>query len=376
MLDALPPRRMEYVGLRESSGRYAAGAVRSERYQPSFDAAAMDGWAACGTTEGVYRVVGESRAGARYDQDLRRGEAVSISTGAPMPTGAVRVVRHEDAIDRGALVKLPALVAGRRDIRVRGSDFKAGDVLLPDGQRVGPLDVARLAAAGVAELHVWDRPRVVILPTGDEIACTTTEVSRDEIHDALSLALELRAAEAGALAACSAPVPDAPNSLETAIRVRSNDIVVIIGGASRGRHDHSRHALSSLGLKIIVPNVLIRPGKPFWFGRLVDGRLIVGLPGNPVAALACAELFLLPLIRAWQGDQTTGAEFNVVCSTLPSHEGVLERLVFAKMSIDQSGFVDPAPLGGADSAALAPLLGADMLLRATASWTKGILLRS
>lgn len=162
--------------------------------------------------------------------------------------------------------------------------------------------------------------------------------------------------------------------LETAIGLQNSDVVVVIGGASRGLHDHSRQALSGLELEIIVPNVLIRPGKPFWFGRLDDGRLIVGLPGNPVAALACAELFLLPLIRVWQGDRTGVVELPVTCSRLPAHEGALERLVFAKMSIDESGMLDPMPLGGVDSAALSPLLGADMLLRTSATATKASLL--
>lgn len=349
-----PPPRAEQVKLVQSFGRVAAEAITASHAQPPFDAAAMDGWAVCGEGAGLYRIVGESRAGHGFRRPLERGEAIAISTGAPVPAGNARVVRREDARDRGALVEVDAATAARRDIRMSGSDFAVGAILLAAGRRIGVLDIARLAAARIGMVAVNAAPTVSIIATGDELARHGEPWRDDQICDALSLPILLRAGQAGAVASIQQAVDDDPSALDDAITSSSGDIVVVIGGASGGRHDHARAAL---GVELVV-GVLMRPGKPFWAGH-VAGRVVVGLPGNPVAALAAVELFLMPLLHAWQGIVVVAPELTVSCDGL-SAGGAVERVQFARRV--GSGFHAMA-LGGGDSAALAPIAGADLLVR-------------
>lgn len=207
-----------------------------------------------------------------------------------MPAGDTRVVRREDAKDRGTLVEVEPATRPRRDVRAAGSDFAVGTNLLAVGRRIDVLDIARLAAARIATVTVNVAPTLAAIATGDEIARPGEPCGQAQICDALSLPVALRAGQAGAKAAIQPIVADDPAALARAIRTSNSDVVVIIGGASGGRHDHARAAL---GVGLTVDGVQMRPGKPFWAGHVGD-RLIVGLPGNPVAALAAFELFVHP----------------------------------------------------------------------------------
>jgi molybdopterin molybdotransferase len=283
-----------------------------------------------------------------------------ISTGAPVPIGATRVVRREDATRRGTLVEVPALSGTKRDIRARGSDYRAGTPLVGTGRRLDPIDIARLCGAGVGVVQVAPQPRVAIVPTGDEIAHDGEAIGSDQIYDALSLPLSMRAETAGAVTRMRPPVRDGDDLIEAAIAGLDTDIIVFIGGASRGPHDRVRPALESLGLDLVVPALLVRPGKPSWCGQLADGRIVIGLAGNPVAALACAELLLLPLLRTWQGRSPHGRSF-----ALPSEAasgGPLSRLQFGRLDISADGRAVAVPTGGSDSAALHPITGAELLI--------------
>lgn len=363
LLALLPSPTEATLPLANCIGRVAARAIISGVRQPRFDAAAMDGWAVTGDTAGLYRIVGESCAGQGADRALEAGEAVRISTGAPVAAGATRIVRQEHATLRGTLVEVPALVDGRRDIRGRGSDIDVGSELIDRGKRLDHLDIARLSAAGISEVAVADRPRIAIIPTGNEIVPIGGALSSDQINDALSVPIAARCAEAGGAPRISAAVRDAEADVLAEAARADVDILVFIGGASKGPHDVVRPALRQIGLDLAFTSVLMRPGKPVWAGRLGDGRLVVGLPGNPVAALVCAELFLLPLIRAWQGGEPIGQPLSLRCATALTPAGGLERFQFGRLGISPEGTIAAELLGGDDSAALAPITGADLLLR-------------
>jgi len=304
MLARVPSPVVETVALAEADGRVLAQAVIAPRDQPPFDASAMDGWAVRRADVGeavALRIVGESAAGHGHEAGLRAGEAVRIFTGAPLPAGADMVIIQEEARRDGDRVHLGPAAEGRSNIRPRGGDFRAGETLLEAGTRLDPWRLSLAASAGQAVLSVHRRPRVAILATGEELAAPGTEAGPFQIYESGGAGLAPMVRRWGGEAVRLAPAGDDERAIAEAVAAAGADLVVTVGGASVGDYDLVKPALGSLGLELKVGTVNIRPGKPTWFGVLGDGRLVLGLPGNPASAFVCAELFLKPLVMAFQG---------------------------------------------------------------------------
>lgn len=289
----------EIAPLDQAHGRVLAEPVIAGRDQPPFDASAMDGWAVAGADVSL-DIVGESAAGHGYRERLAPGQAVRIFTGAPVPRGAQRVVIQEDAVRDGKRVRVPPDDGDARNIRPRGGDFRAGEVLLPAGMRLDPWRLGLAAAAGRASLSVARRPRVSLLSTGEEIVAAGESPGPDQIFNSGGPSLCALVARWGGEARPLTAGDDLEAIAETAAKA-GGDLIVTLGGASVGDHDLVKPALARLGLDLRVETVRLRPGKPTWFGLLADGRRVLGLPGNPASALVCAELFLKPLLLAMQG---------------------------------------------------------------------------
>eukprot|EP01037_Dinobryon_pediforme_P017875 gene17875-18105_t len=286
--------------------RVLAEPVTATRDQPPFDAAAMDGYAVTAsglsdTASTTLRVIGESAAGHGFAGPMSDGEAVRIFTGAPCPSGAAFVVPQELAARDGEQVTLKPRDQSGSYIRPRGADFRSGDVLLAAGVRLDPWRVSLCAAAGRGEVLVRPRPRLAILSTGDELVEAGAAPKPDQIFDAGSPALTALTCVWGADPVRLKPAGDNVAAIAAAVERAEVELIVMIGGASVGDHDLAKPALARLGLELAVESVAVRPGKPTWFGVLPDGRLVLGLPGNPASALVCAELFLRPLIDALSG---------------------------------------------------------------------------
>lgn len=302
MLEGLGAPAAERVELEAAVGRVLAAPVRAMRAQPPFDASAMDGWAVAGDGE-RFEIVGESAAGHGYRRPLAPGQAVRIFTGAPVPAGASRVVLQEVAARDGDWVATPPADGGAGHIRPAGGDFQAGQVLLEPGTRLDPWRLSLAAAAGGASLLVAARPRVALLATGEEITPAGTTPGPDQIFDSGGPTLAALVDRWGGQARRLAAVGDDAEAIAAAVGAADGELVVTLGGASVGDHDLVKPALGRLGLALAVETIRVRPGKPTWFGRLADGRRVLGLPGNPASALVCAELFLRPLLNALQGAQ-------------------------------------------------------------------------
>lgn len=346
--------RQHTIPIVAALGRVSASAVLAPGDQPRFDSAAMDGWVVAGV-HAAYRVVGESRAGAAYDARLRDGEAVAISTGAVVPPGATALIRREQGREVGGVLSIAAYAPGR-DVRPRGCDFRAGDVLLGAGQVIGHLDIARVAAAGIATLAVRAAPKVALLATGDEITPGGQDAGAFGNYDALSPAILARL---GGGARHLGIVRDLDGAIVDRLAGCDADAVIVIGGASGGRHDRVRHALGELGLQVMVPGVAMRPGKPFWCGVMDGGRMVFGLPGNPVAALVALELFVRPALAAMAG--AVEERCWVDLEDQEPTAGEYARVRFARWELRPEGLV-VQPLGQGDSAALMPLMGANGLI--------------
>lgn len=305
MLGAMEPLGEEQVRLGEALGRVLATPVRASRAQPPFAASAMDGYALrAADTPGALNIVGEAAAGRGFPRALAPGEAVRISTGAPLPRGADAVLIQEEArVDKDVLHA--SAVSAARHVRAAGCDFGAGEELLRRGQRLEAVSIALAASVGAAELAVFKRPRVTILCGGDEITPPGETPREDQIFDSCSYAVAALTALWGGVAMREPPLADDAAQIERAAAraTEAGDLVVFIGAASVGPHDHAKPALERLGARMLVRKIDMRPGKPTWFAS-TSGAPVLGLPGNPASALVAAALFLAPVLAKMQGGVT------------------------------------------------------------------------
>ena len=304
VLSLARPPRSEIVPLAQAAGRWMTEPVLAARDQPPFDASAMDGYAVAGPVVpgASFTLVGEAAAGRAWRGVLASGEAVRIFTGAPVPTGATRVVIQEDVIRAGDRIMVGDRPDAAVHIRARGQDFAAGSTLSP--RRLRAVDLALLAAMNVAHVTVACRPVVALVATGDELVVPGEDPRDDQIIASNAYALMPLAQGAGAIVRHLPIARDTGQDLAAVLAMTAGaDLVVTIGGASVGDHDLVARAVTAAGGNLAFHKVSVRPGKPLMAGHFRDA-LLLGLPGNPVSSVVCAHLFMLPLIRAMQGDSS------------------------------------------------------------------------
>jgi molybdopterin molybdotransferase len=301
ILAAARPLPAELVPISSAAGRVVAEEMRAQVDLPPFASSAMDGFAVrSADLPAKLETVGESAAGSPYDGRLEARQAVSISTGAVVPDGSDAVVPVEYVVQHDNEVEIPGEVEAGANVRPPGSDLAAGDVVVAAGVRLTPGRVAAAAAAGLAALPCSSRPRVAVLATGSELVAPGEPLRPGEIYEANGLML-------GAALAAGAEVVPLPTAADDEAALRkalerglAADVLVTSGGVSVGEHDLVRAVEQELGVEEIFWRVSIKPGKPVSFGVRGD-TLVFGLPGNPVSALVCCELFVKPAVRGLQG---------------------------------------------------------------------------
>ncbi|MSR29681.1 MAG: molybdopterin molybdenumtransferase MoeA [Phycisphaerales bacterium] len=311
----------EEVALSLALGRILASDTRLTRDSPPFDYSAMDGYAvgpACVGTLGSVAVVGESLIGQAPPPLTGRDAAIRISTGAPMPSGADRVIRREDVTEltdaQGAVVAIEpaagvmARVATNENVRHRGENARAGSVAVFAGRLLTCADLGTLCAAGVARAQVVRRLRVATITTGDELAEPGSPVADHAIHNSNSVALAgLLGAQRWIDAAPACHVRDDSIALDEPLRRAADecDAVLLTGGVSMGHRDGVRSAIERLSARLIFHGLPQRPGKPMLAGMLDrhprPPLLIFGLPGNPVSAMVTLVRIALPALAAHAG---------------------------------------------------------------------------
>lgn len=353
------------VPLIEADGRWLAEAIVAGRDQPPFDASAMDGWAVhtADLGAGPLRIIGESAAGRGREAPLGTGETVRIFTGAPLPPGADRVVIQEEASRDGDRLTVHAATDAPSWVRARGADYVVGRALVEAGQRLNPWRVALAASAGRRQVVCARRPRVAILAGGDEVVEPGAPIGRYQIHDAAGPGVALVARRAGCEVRRLPLVGDTLEAIADSLRGTQADLIITIGGASVGDHDLLKPAARSLGAILQVEGVAMRPGKPVWFATLPDGRLVLGLPGNPVSALVCAELFLVPLLAALQGGAAETVFQPMPLAEPLSANGPRDHYMRAVIVRDADGRMTVRALPDQDSSLVTVLASADALLR-------------
>jgi molybdopterin molybdotransferase len=354
----------EQVDLELVGGRTLGAPVRAARDQPPFDAAIMDGYAfRSADTPGDLRIVGESAAGHRFDRILEAGEAVRISTGAPLPAAADAVLAQEDARVAGATLTAPATKAGAF-VRPRGGDFRNGDLLVEDGRVIDAGAIAAIAGVGLRHVPVTRKPVIAIIANGDELVSPGDLPREDQVYDSATFAVAALARAWGGEVRRRAPVRDTQDGVTDAVvsGLSECDVLVIVGGASVGPHDHVRPALRALGAEMIVEGVNVRPGRPTWFAQMPGGRSVLGLPGNPASALVCARLFLAPVLETMLSgsQQLSSRTFEATLSTALAPNGARESYIRA---IARKREVTPIP--DEDSSLMSVLAQSNCLIQRT-----------
>ena len=304
ILSGLRPTPAEVVALADAWNRVTAASVVARLTQPPSDVSAMDGYAlraADGGLGATLTVIGAAPAGHPFAGTVGAGQIVRLFTGSVVPSGADAILLQEDATRDGETVQVNEAVAAGRHIRRAGQDFANGDIVIAAGRKLTARDVGLAAAANHPWLNVHRRPRIGILATGDEIAMPGEPIPNGGIVSSNSHALAALVRAAG-----GEPIvlPIAADTKEAVAAVADAivgmDLLVTTGGASVGDHDLVIAGLQTRGLAVDFWQIAMRPGKPLLFGQM--GALpVLGLPGNPVSAMVCAILFLVPALARLSG---------------------------------------------------------------------------
>ncbi|MBO0740523.1 MAG: molybdopterin molybdotransferase MoeA [Hyphomicrobiaceae bacterium] len=372
ILDGVAPTAVEFASVETAHRRTLAQPLAALLTQPPFDASAMDGYAVrAGDVDrlpATLAVIGTAAAGHPFAGTLAAGQAVRIFTGAPLPAGADAIVIQENTAP-AATGSEPTMVSvheGHPDpghVRHKGFDFRAGEVLLGAGRRLGPRELSLAAAMGHGSLPVRRRPRVAILSTGDELRLPGSTPGPGQIIACNHLGIAALAEAAGAQSRFIGIARDTHESLEEHFKLADGaDVIVTIGGASVGDHDLVGPVLRAHGMVLSFWKINMRPGKPLMYGRLGASR-VLGLPGNPVSSLVCARVFLVPLLRALLGEPAHDARpLTARLDVALEANGPRQHYMRATTAPGSDGLPVVSPVRSQDSSLLAPLAQADCLL--------------
>ena len=295
------PLGTERIGLAQAAGRVLAEDAIAKRDQPPFAASAMDGYAVKGPVNGgeVYTVIGEAAAGSAFSGKVCPNQAIRIFTGAPVPEGADTVVIQEDITRDDNQIKVTGNHHGD-NIRPAGGDFKSGQTIKAP-RRLTASDVALLAAMNIPQVTVARKPEVAVISTGNELVMPGDTPGPDQIIASNTFGLKALLDALGASTRILPIARDTESSLRQVFALAEGaDLVVTIGGASVGDHDLVGKVAADLGMEQSFYKIAMRPGKPLMAGRMGQS-MMVGLPGNPVSAMVCGHVFLLPVIDAMLG---------------------------------------------------------------------------
>lgn len=353
------------MALLDALGATLAEDAIADRDVPPFRNSAMDGYAVIAadvaSAPATLRVVGEIAAGGVPSRPIVRGEAMRIMTGAPLPDGADTIVRVEDTDNRTDSVTITVATKAGTSVRAAGEDLKRGETILRAGTVLRAAEIGVLATLGQGSVRIIGRPRVAVLSTGDELVELDAPLRPGQIRDANRYSLASAARAVGATPVPLGIVRDTAEDLRRALRdAASNaDVIVTSGGVSVGDHDHVKPVVDELG-SMDFWSIAIRPGRPLAFGE-IDGKLIFGLPGNPVSSLLGFELFVRPALLKMAGrrllhrpritatlddtlDTPPGLRFfargvydpatNTVRTTGPQGSGILRSMSLANCFID------------------------------------------
>lgn len=346
----------ESVALAEARGRYLAEDVVADSDLPPFDRSQMDGYAVrAAETESApvrLQIVGESAAGNGWHNEMQAGQAVRIMTGAPIPAGADSVQQVELTRDLDSLtVEIQKPVTLGRSIVKQGSEVRKGSTVLTAGEQINSAMLAALASFGYAQVKVGRRPRVAVLATGSELVSVSEKPAQDQIRDSNNYSIGSYAELAGGTVERLPLAGDDTALLKQQIRdaAERSDVVITSGGVSMGVYDFTKAALKELDCEVFFERVALRPGKPTVFGRLPNGTLVFGLPGNPVSVSVTFNLFARTALLQLQGaNEPRLPEQRAILAQDLKGSAERESYLPAKLRTDADGqlLAEPLKWGG------------------------------
>ena len=362
ILETVQPLPKRTVSLSGALDCFSGQDLVARLPMPVFDNSAMDGYAvvASACTQGTrLRVIGEQPAGVDRQLRVSRGEAIRIFTGAPMPAGADAVVMQEDTSRNGADIVVNIEVHPGDFVRRHGCDLAEGQKFLAKGERIRPATTALLASQGFAGVTVGGEVNVAIISTGDELVKPGEKIEQGQIYESNSVLLQGLAQRCGASVRSVEYCPDDRDSLTEALqRGIQHDVLIISGGVSVGEHDLVQATLRSLGAKIDIWRVAIKPGKPFLFGQ-IGPCAIFGLPGNPVSAFVTFLQFVQPAILKMMGATNLNLP-EVPAKVIIDLSNSSDRPHYIRGKLENGNFT---PVGRQESHALFGLSQSNALLR-------------
>ncbi|MEY4938279.1 MAG: hypothetical protein RIQ93_14 [Verrucomicrobiota bacterium] len=311
ILDHIAPFHREDCPLPEANGRVLRAELRADRDLPPFDRVTMDGFAvrAASLAAGLqtFRVEGVQAAGMRaFKLGATPDACLEIMTGAVLPEGADCVVPYEETTRDGATMTVSEIAAQLppgNAVHRRGSDHRAGAVMLPAGTRLTGREIAVAAACGHAIVTVSQWPKIAVISTGDELVEIDSPVAPHQIRRSNDHALRAALASAGYPNAARFHFRDVRHEIEHLLWhvLAEYDLVILTGGVSKGKFDFLPEELERQKVKKIFHGVAQRPGKPLWFGVSARQKPIFALPGNPVSAYTCLHRYVLPALARASG---------------------------------------------------------------------------
>jgi molybdopterin molybdotransferase len=360
---AFAPVESQTVSIAQAVDRVLAQAVAAQLDQPPDAVSAMDGYAvrSADAVKGArLKVIGSAPAGHPFAGKVGVNEAVRLFTGSVVPQGADAIAIQEDVTRDGDVATLNEAATGRH-IRVKGLDFKAGEILALAGRRLSPRDLSLLAAADVTQVAVRRRPRVAFAATGDELSMPGETRKPGGIVASSGYGLSALIARWGGEAVDLGILPDTEESVSSvATHAKDADLILTLGGASVGDHDLVQKALGPKGFALDFWKIAMRPGKPLIFGRL-KGTPFLGLPGNPVSTLVCAYLFVRPAISAMLGEAATDGTITATLARDMKANDTRQDYIRAKLTV-KNGESIADPFDIQDSSMLGILARADGLI--------------
>lgn len=311
ILDHVKPLPGETVTLDNALGGYLTEAARARSHSPSFEQSAMDGFAvrladvaaAAPDRPVALAVVDELPAGDTRRLQLKEGQTIKVFTGSQLPGGTGAVVIREQVTVDGDRAHVAAAVAEGAHIRRVGEEYRRGDEILPAGTRVTPPVLGMLALLGRKTVEVGRRPLVAVVTMGDELVDPGENVAVGHVPDANAPAITGALRALGVRRVAHVRLKDDPSALREAMAVGLGDcdLLVTVGGASVGDHDHVPQARADLGIRELYRRIAVKPGKPNWFGLGPGDVPVFGLPGNPVSALVSFHQLVKPAVLKLMG---------------------------------------------------------------------------
>lgn len=360
----------ESTALEQAVGRVLAENVTATIDQPPFRASAMDGYAVRFSDIGPgaeFVVIGEAAAGTPFARPVGANEAVRIFTGGAVPSGADHVVIQEDVRRSGDKISIIEAQAKPSNIREAGIDFRSGALLKRKGVRLTPIDLGLIAAANIDSVATFRRPVVAYFDNGDELREPGGALRHGEIVGSNRFVLDALIAEWGGEPRYLGRAGDNKSEILQKFEAdRSADILIPVGGASVGDHDYVRASFLEAGGGLVFPKIAVRPGKPTWFGKLGETR-VLGLPGNPASAIVCSLLFVRPLIAAASGEDVETNFIRAVSAHGLKSNGPREAYLRGKIAAESDGRLTVEVFNNQDSSLYSPLSDGNCLIRRTAN---------